>query len=101
MLEKQRQWRRPGRAPEPGSLQKRIRKLHLSSQEGFHRLACSAFNCLWDSLVERYTNGLPQRKRRYQIFSTRERKGFKLVARRTEARPFLTPRGGPGSGERG
>lgn len=52
-------------------------------------------------VVERYTNGLPQRKRRYQIFSTRERKGFKLVARRTEVRPFLTPREGARVGERG
>lgn len=43
---------------------------------------------------ERYTNSLPQRKRCYQIFSTRERKGFKLAARRTEARPFLTHRVG-------
>ena len=51
-------------------------------------------------VVERYTNGLPQRKRRYQIFSTRERKGFKLVARRTEVRPFLTPREGARVGGR-
>ena len=48
---------------------------------------------------ERYTNSLPQRKQSYQIFSTRERKGFKLVAKRTEARPFLTHReGGRGRG---
>lgn len=48
---------------------------------------------------ERYTNSLPQRKQCYQIFSTRERKGFKLVAKRTEARPFLTHReGGRGRG---
>lgn len=84
-----------GRPAWSGLQQKRIRKLHLSSRKGFHRRACSAFHCLWDwwrkDTFNRYINSCPQRRQSYQIFFHEGEKGFKLAARETEAKPFLTP----------
>lgn len=76
-----------------GLRQKRIRKLHLSSQKGFHGLACSAFNCLWDSWVKdtfnRYINRLPRRKQCYQMLSPGERTGF-TVRSKNRSKAILT-----------
>lgn len=76
--------------------QKRIRKLHLSSQKGFHGLACSAFNCLWDSWVKdtfnRYINRLPRRKQCYQMLSPGERTGF-TVRSKNRSKAILTSAG--------
>lgn len=80
-----------------GLLQKRIRKLHLSSQKGFHGLACSAFNCLWDSWVKdtfnRYINRLPRRKRCYQMLSPGERTRFTVSSKNNRSEAILTSPG--------